>query len=124
VNYVAVAAGGACGAVLRFAIGRALPTASGALPLSTLLVNVIGAFVLGVLLRGFPDLGGTTRLALTVGVCGGFTTFSTFSAELFALIEQQAWQRAALYAVASVAGSLLATWAGILLASRLAPASP
>lgn len=123
-SYLAVAAGGACGAMLRFAVGRLLPTTNGAFPLSTLLVNIVGSFALGLLLRGFPDLGGTTRLALTVGVCGGFTTFSTFSAELLALIEQHAWPRASVYAMASLGGSLLATWAGVLLAARLAPSTP
>jgi fluoride exporter len=122
-NYVAVGLGGAVGAMLRFAIGRAMPTPSGAMPLSTLAINIVGSFVLGLLLRGFPDLSSSVRLALTVGVCGGFTTFSTFSAELFTLIEQQAWSRAGMYAGVSVCGSLLATWAGIVLAARLTSSS-
>jgi CrcB protein len=60
------------------------------------------------------------RLALTVGVCGGFTTFSTFSAELMVMIEQQAWGRAVAYGLASIAGGLVATIIGAAVGGRLA----
>jgi CrcB protein len=118
--YLAVAGGGALGAVLRFMVSRALTSPQTTFPVATLLINIVGSFALGLLLRGFPMADPALRLALTVGVCGGFTTFSTFSAELMVMIEQQAWGRAVAYGLASIAGGLVATIIGAAVGGRLA----
>lgn len=111
--------GGGAGALLRYLVhtgmGRAFP---GAFPLGTLLVNGLGCFAIGFLVA---YLTGTTwreeyRVALLVGVLGGFTTFSTFAAETLGLLQEGAWPLALANVVASSAIALLAVWAGYRLA--------
>jgi CrcB protein len=120
---LAVALGGAAGSLARYLLGTALLDASGRVPVATLVINVTGSFVLGYLLVALPATPrpAPLRTALTVGVCGGFTTFSTFSAETVALFEQGAGARALLYVVASVTLSLLAVLAGAAAARVGAP---
>lgn len=116
-----VAAGSAVGGALRFAVGSALaPRAPLAFPTATLLVNVAGSLLLGVLLRDAPAAGepSALRLALTVGLCGGFTTFSTFGYETVRLVQGGAAARAALYVALSVGLSLLAVAAGLAIGRR------
>src|SRR5690348_10765046 len=81
-NALAVALGGAAGSVLRYWMGLALLGVSRGIPVNTLVINVAGAFVLGVILAAVPAAHTPTRLLLATGFCGGFTTFSTFSAEV------------------------------------------
>jgi CrcB protein len=78
---LAVAVGGAAGSVARYLIGVLLWRSSATFPLSTLLINVAGSFLIGLFAKLFdaPDHQPLLRLALIVGVCGGFTTFSTFT---------------------------------------------
>lgn len=99
-----VAAGGACGAVLRYLFG--LIPIPGAFPFVTLAINFLGSLAIGAISEmalGESALSPRTVLFLKTGFCGGFTTFSTFSLETFDLIEQgRAWMAGA-YAVASVA---------------------
>jgi CrcB protein len=123
---LAIAAGGAVGSLLRWLVSRWLTSPTDRFPVATLAINVAGSFLLGVLLRGWPvsEPQPALRLALTVGLCGGFTTFSTLSAECFALLEQGAWARAATYVVASLAGGLAATALGWFLGARFGPAAP
>jgi CrcB protein len=111
---LAVAGGGAIGSVARYVIGVVLPRSSGAFPLSTLLINVAGSFLIGLFARLFdaPDDHQVLRVALTVGICGGFTTFSTFSAETVTLLQQGRAGRAALYVTVSLVAGVLATFAG------------
>lgn len=118
----AVALGGAIGSALRYLLGLALPRAGIAIPWGTLLINVAGSFALGWLLRALPASSASPalRLALTVGLCGGFTTFSAFSAETLALLESGATARALLYVAASVLLSVTAAWAGGALAAAVA----
>lgn len=94
-------------------------------PLSVLLVNVLGSFLLGLLLvlvgRGLlPD---AARLALGTGMLGGFTTFSTFSADLDGLLQRGAYGEAALYLSLSIGGGVLAALLGRVLGGALAGAS-
>jgi CrcB protein len=111
---LAVAIGGALGSVARWGIALALGGASRAFPLSTLTVNVAGSLALGVVLAAWPaDRPSVWRLLLGVGFCGGFTTFSTFSGELVALMERGQGARAATYATASLGAGLLAMLAGL-----------
>ena len=111
----AVAAGSALGGAARYLIGLALATRSGTFPVGTLLVNVAGGFLLGLFVRSAS--GSTSvemRLFLTVGLCGGFTTFSTFSLETVRLLQDEATARALAYVVASVLLSMFAVWLGLL----------
>jgi CrcB protein len=114
----AVAVGGAIGSVARYLVGLWLLPASGALPVGTLLVNVVGSFLIGLFARWFvaPDADHVLRLALTVGFCGGFTTFSTFTAETLTLLQQGRAARAMLYVALSLACGLAATAAGLFVA--------
>jgi CrcB protein len=110
-----IAAGSALGGVARYLLGSALQK-PGHFPWGTLLVNVLGSFAVGFVLRLATDtshVGPEARAFLAVGFCGGFTTFSTFSWEVLALAEHGAWGRAAAYLGASVVLSLAACVAGI-----------
>ncbi|MDA1001045.1 MAG: fluoride efflux transporter CrcB [bacterium] len=121
-NWLWVALGGAAGSALRYGVANTVQRWSGgAWPLGTLSVNVIGSFVMGliaalVLTRGFaPD---PTRHLVIVGVLGGFTTFSAFSLETFQLFQNGHWGSAAANIAISVAGCVLATWAGFSITGR------
>lgn len=113
---VAVATGGAVGSVARYLVALLFTPTTSAFPYATLLVNVIGSFLLGVLSRLFeaPDHNQLLRLALTTGLCGGFTTFSTFSAETLALLQQGRTGRALVYIALSLTLGLGAAALGFL----------
>jgi CrcB protein len=111
-----IAIGGAIGSVLRYAIGRAVQGLSGSgFPIGTLVVNVVGCFLLGVFVRFLLNMQTSPELRalLVVGFCGGFTTFSTFSYETVGLLEGGDYARAATYVLASVTVCILATFAGM-----------
>jgi fluoride exporter len=120
---LAVAAGGAAGSVLRLLVTNHMLRVAGDFPFGTLIVNVVGSLLIGLFARllAGPDVSTTARAALTVGFCGGFTTFSTYSAELVLLIEQGRAMRAMLYVVSSTTLALAATVAGLSLGTRLFP---
>lgn len=121
-NCLAVGAGGFIGSVLRYLVSLIPFLNRSDIPLQTLAVNLIGAVLIGVLVRTSDScewLSGQTMLLLKVGVCGGFTTFSTFSLESLGLIETGKWTAFALYAGASlvlcIAGVFLGKWiAGVI----------
>ena len=121
---LAIALGGAAGSTLRYLISIWLAKANEAFPLSTFAVNVVGALLLGFLARVFntPDSNPVWRAALTVGFCGGFTTFSTFSAEFVALVQEGRAARAVAYVVASVVSGVLAITVGLSIGQRLVTA--
>ena len=110
---IPVMAGGAVGAAARYLTVAALAPRGG-WPLGTFAVNLVGGFLMGVLaalvLKGAASE--SARLLLGVGVLGGFTTFSAFSLEGFQMIERGQWGLAALYACASVVGSIAALGLG------------
>ena len=113
-NALFVFIGGGIGSVLRYAVGLCLGSA--AFPWATFAVNVGGSFAIGLLggcseRYGWPE---TVRLALTVGLCGGFTTFSTFSKESLALAQSGRWDAFAAYALGSVALGVAAVAMGYL----------
>ena len=114
--YLLIALGGAAGSLLRYLIGGAVQreSASG-FPVGTLVVNVSGCFIIGVLVRQFMNmqLSPELRALLIVGFCGGFTTFSTFSAETLGLIEGGEYARAMSYVILSLGLCLTATLAGM-----------
>ena len=114
--YLLIALGGAAGSLLRYLVGGAVQRMSDSgFPVGTLVVNVSGCFIIGVLVRQFLNmqLSPELRALLIVGFCGGFTTFSTFSAETLGLIEGGEYGRAAGYVVLSVALCLAATLTGM-----------
>ncbi len=119
-----VMAGGACGAALRYHLGRLLFHVAGpGLPWGTFAANIIGGFAMGLLvgLLARSDVSGEPwRLFLGVGLLGGFTTFSAFSLETFAFVERGEWGMALGYALASVIGSVLALFAGIYMIRSVA----
>lgn len=96
-----VGAGGAVGAVLRYWIGVLGMHVSPFFPAGTLLVNVVGGFVIGYA-AGSPWATLAVRLGLMSGVLGGFTTFSTFSLEVVGMLEHGRYVTAAVYVAASV----------------------
>ena len=127
-SYLYVAVGSAIGGVARFAVGGWLQRRlddwaprAGALPfpIGTLIVNVTGSFLLGAVLVVVSRQGAhanATRLLLAVGLCGGYTTFSTFSADTLAMMENGGGGLAALNVVASVGLALAAAVAGAFVA--------
>ena len=115
-----IAIGSAIGGAGRYVIGDAVQQRFGlAFPAGTLFINITGSLLLGFILR--MVLGGTqispeTRVFLTTGFCGGFTTFSTFTYDTALMFESGQYRRAALYVTLSVALSLLATFGGFAIA--------
>jgi CrcB protein len=116
---IVVALGGACGAITRFLVSSGIYQWLGRdFPYGTLVVNVIGSFLMGLLTEGLIlhriSIGMEYRAAILIGFIGAFTTFSTFSLETFYLLEQGSVSRAALNIAVSVGGCLLAVWLGLL----------
>jgi CrcB protein len=115
-----VAIGSAIGGVGRYLVGglvqRLLDTT---FPAGTLLINITGSLLLGMIVRYASETAAITpevRAFLAIGLCGGYTTFSGFSYETVTLLEDGEWTRAGLY----VAGSVLLSLAGTLLGFALA----
>ena len=118
-----IAVGSAIGGVSRYLVGGLTQRLmGGTFPVGTLLINVTGSFLLGLILRYGVEtatLPPEVRAFLTIGFCGGYTTFSTFSYETVALAEDGQWTRAARYVALSVGLSLVATFLGFATAREL-----
>ena len=117
-NVLLVMAGGALGSGLRYLFGRFATAAFGAdYPWGTLGVNLIGGLAMGLLAGTLLRGGGgeAVRLAIGVGVLGGFTTFSSFSLDMVTMIERGASAGALGYALASVVGAGTALFVGLQL---------
>ncbi|WP_448615001.1 fluoride efflux transporter CrcB [Modestobacter sp. URMC 112] len=115
-GYLAAAVGGALGALARWGVGEELPSATW--PVATLLVNLTGCLLIGVLLAVLsarPPARPWLRPFLATGVLGGWTTYSTFAVDVVRLAEAGAWGVAGAYVLVSVAGGVLAVAAGLLL---------
>ncbi|WP_375483724.1 fluoride efflux transporter FluC [uncultured Jatrophihabitans sp.] len=119
-----VVAGGVAGTAARYGLARAFPTRSGHWPTGTFVANLVGAFVLGVLLeallRSGPDTGVRRRLRLLLGTgfCGGFTTYSTFAVEADLLVRDHHTGLAVGYVAATLVAGAVLSVAGIALAAR------
>lgn len=122
---LAIAAGGAFGSVLRHLVGRgALALMGPSFPYGTLFVNVAGSFVMGVLAAYFAHIANPSqemRAFLTVGLLGGFTTFSAFSLDIVTLSERGEIFAAILYIALSILLSLSAIFAGLFIVRSFAP---
>lgn len=121
---LAVALGGALGSLGRFWIGIWLAPLSGSLPIGTIAINVVGSFAIsffGTLTLAHGRFGAPEmlRLFFMVGVCGGFTTFSSFSLQTLELLRTGAVGRAALNVGVSVVLCVASVTAGHLLAAQL-----
>lgn len=123
-TYLVVAAGGALGTLARYWVSLFLAPVSKNLPWGTIAINVLGSFVIGffgtlTLTHGRWPLAEPTRLFVMIGVCGGFTTFSSFSLQTLDLLRTGATVRALANIGVSVALCLCAVGAGHALASHL-----
>ncbi|MCS3453201.1 MULTISPECIES: fluoride efflux transporter CrcB [Bradyrhizobium] len=119
----AVAIGGSLGSVARYLVaigaGRLVGTE---FPWGTLVINIVGSFLIGVFAESFAlswNASQAMRVFLTVGICGGFTTFSTFSLDAIVLMQRGELWAAGAYIAASVALSILALSGGLLLVRAL-----
>lgn len=124
-NIMLVALGGAAGSVARYLLSKAVQdTAASAFPWGTMAVNVAGCLLIGLLYGLAADdgarLGADIKLMLTVGFCGGFTTFSTFANESLTLAKTGDALLSAAYIGSSVALGVLAVAAGAQLAKAFA----
>jgi CrcB protein len=113
---ISLAAGGAAGTLLRYALsGFIVRRVDGTFPWSTLLVNVIGCFAIGMVAASIERgelQSPILRTTLVIGFLGGFTTFSTYGIETFRLLQSGSWLQAGIYLAASNAGGLGAVWLG------------
>jgi CrcB protein len=122
-RYLLVAAGGALGSVARYWVGGWAPRLLGqAFPYGTLIVNLVGSFLIGVVMTvalSTALLSPNVRLFLTVGIMGGFTTYSSFNYETLVLFQQRLWGAGALNLGLTVAGCLVAGGLGLALGRAL-----
>ncbi len=121
--YLWVALGSALGGVLRYGLSRMMTPVSGSFPWGTVVVNIIGCFVIGyfgtlTLASGKYAVSENIRIFVMVGICGGFTTFSAFSLQTFDLLRSGAWVRAMVNVIVSVTVCLIAVAAGHTLAHQ------
>jgi fluoride exporter len=126
-DYVLIMAGGALGTGARFWVSGYVAERSGEVfPLGTLLVNITGSFAIG-FLAGWTDPDGPfltsprLRQFFMIGICGGYTTFSSFSLQTLDLIRDGDWLRAALNTLLSFVCCLAAVWFGRILALTILP---
>lgn len=113
---VAISAGAAAGALLRWQLGARLNSFFPAIPPGTLAANIIGGYIVGLAIAYFAqatDIAPEWRLLVITGFCGGLTTFSTFSAEVVTLLQEGRLALAMGAAGLHLFGSLIATFAGM-----------
>lgn len=113
---LAVAGGGALGAVARYVVTGLAQRMAPSFPAGTTLVNVLGGLLVGLIAGALAARQGSShywQLFLIVGLCGGFTTFSAYSLETVRLLQSGAWPVALMTTVAQVVGSLVATGVGL-----------
>ena len=119
INVLAVAAGGAMGASLRYLTGLlALATFGAGFPYGTMIVNVVGSFFMGYITVKFLDLSETVKLFLLTGLLGGFTTFSAFSLDFYKLMQGPQTHLAFVYLVLKILIPLTALYLGVRLAAQ------
>src|SRR5664279_725758 len=123
-GYLVVFLGGGIGAALRHGINLAIARLLGtAFPYGTLMINITGSFIMGVVAAYFAFKGDASqhwRLFLTTGILGGYTTFSAFSLDAALLYERGEMGMAALYVIASVTISIIGLFTGLALVHNFA----
>ena len=115
-NIFAICLGASLGALSRWGLGLWLSTGAG-LPWGTLAANLIGGYLIGVciaLFQAMPQLDPVWKLAIVTGFLGALTTFSSYSAEVIGLLQQQRLAAALGWAAIHLAGSLCMTYVGML----------
>jgi len=122
-SYLWVTIGSALGGLLRYSITRWTITLSTNFPFGTIFINILGSFVIGyfgtlTLQSGKFAASDNVRLFVMVGICGGFTTFSSFSLQTFDLMRTGAWGRALANVVFSVVLCVAAVAVGHFLAQQ------
>lgn len=122
-NLLIVGTGGLIGTVMRYLVQVHIEKLLGStFPMGTFLINILGSFIIGVV-YGLVDkgnlIGPEWRLFLAVGLCGGFTTFSTFSADTLNLLKDNSFIQMLSYTGGSVLFGLLAVYFGIILARTI-----
>jgi fluoride exporter len=126
-EYILVMVGGALGTGARFWVSGFVAECGGELfPLGTLVVNITGSFAVGFLAafmdpQGFFLVSPRLRQFLMIGVCGGYTTFSSFSLQTLDLVRDGDWFKAGLNTLFSVVCCLAAVWLGRILALAILP---
>ena len=122
-NLLFVALGGALGSVVRYVVSRSFSgVETGGFPFATFVVNVVGCLILGfvsTLAAREGVMSDAVKVLITVGFCGGLTTFSTFCNESVGLMRPGTMMLAAMYAGASIALGLMAVWGGSMLARQI-----
>ncbi|MBS1496338.1 MAG: fluoride efflux transporter CrcB [Bacteroidetes bacterium] len=119
-NFILVGIGGGIGAMLRYLLYYFLKTTD--FPLGTLVINIIGSFIIGLVIAASiknVSFSAEAKLFLATGICGGFTTFSSFSVENILLIQEGRLNTALLYTLLSVAGGIAATWLGFKIINNI-----
>jgi CrcB protein len=118
----AIFAGGALGTLLRAGLAVAFPLPPNSWPWPTFIVNIVAAFLLGYFVTRLQErlpLSSYRRPLLGTGLCGGLSTFSTMQVELLQMLEVHAYERAALYAGASVACGFAAIYLATAMSRRV-----
>jgi CrcB protein len=116
----AIAVGGVIGAESRYGLSRAIPHDAGSFPWSTLLINLVGSLLLGVLMAvlGRVPRPRVARLFFGVGILGGFTTFSTYAVDLRTMLAAGHPGVAAAYLLVTLVGAVLAVTVGVVTTKR------
>jgi fluoride exporter len=115
-SIVAISIGASCGALLRWWFGLRLNAVFPTIPMGTLAANLVGGYIIGVAIAFFASFSAVApewRLFVITGFCGGLTTFSTFSAEIATLLQQDRALLTVAAIMAHLGGSVLMTFAGM-----------
>jgi CrcB protein len=114
-GYIYIGVAGSVGAILRFSIGVWLQPSSTIFPYSTLLINLLGCLALAwfaAVSTSLAAISAELKTAISTGLIGSFTTFSTFSVETMGLLQQQLWLFALIYIMVSLMGGIFFAWLG------------